>query len=182
MAAAIQDLAPTVSLLVAKVFDTSLTSSVRALVPAIGWADGPRRGPHQPEPRCARGRARDVLRDAVAEAARHGAVIVAAGEHEGVRWLPGTLDDVLRVELDWTQPRGRFACERRDGEVVFRTCGYPRPIPGVSPERNLKGLSFAVANMTGIAAGVMAETGVGGVVALVEALERRAWSTPPIGP
>ena len=28
--------------------------------------------------------------------------------------------------------------------------GYPRPIPGVPPERNLKGISFAVANVTGL--------------------------------
>jgi hypothetical protein len=30
--------------------------------------------------------------------------------------------------------------------------GYPRPVPGVPPERNLKGISFAVANVTGLLA------------------------------
>jgi hypothetical protein len=33
-----------------------------------------------------------------------------------------------------------------------RASGFPRPIPGVPPERNLKGLSFAVANATGLLA------------------------------
>jgi hypothetical protein len=33
---------------------------------------------------------------------------------------------------------------------IVRASGYPRPIPGVPPERNLKGISFAVANATGL--------------------------------
>lgn len=40
--------------------------------------------------------------------------------------------------------------------MVARASGYPRPIPGVPPERNLKGISFAVANVTGVLARAMA--------------------------
>jgi hypothetical protein len=36
----------------------------------------------------------------------------------------------------------------REGTEFFAS-GYPRPIPGVRQERNLSGISFAVANMTG---------------------------------
>jgi hypothetical protein len=36
--------------------------------------------------------------------------------------------------------------------LAMRASGYPRPIPGVPAERNLKGLSFAVANATGLLA------------------------------
>jgi hypothetical protein len=32
---------------------------------------------------------------------------------------------------------------------------FPRPIPGVPPERNLAGVSFAVANVTGFLARVL---------------------------
>jgi hypothetical protein len=35
---------------------------------------------------------------------------------------------------------------------VLKACAYPRPIPGVPPERNLNGISFAVANATGVLA------------------------------
>jgi hypothetical protein len=45
-------------------------------------------------------------------------------------------------------PRDTF--RYRDG--VFYASPLPRPIPGVPPERNLQGASFAVANMTGFAA------------------------------
>jgi hypothetical protein len=50
---------------------------------------------------------------------------------------------------------GRDVCEvsiTEHAEVTVKASAYPRPIPGVSPERNLKGLSFAVANATGIIA------------------------------
>ena len=57
---------------------------------------------------------------------------------------------------------------------MFRTCGYPRAIPGVDPERNLKGLSFAVANITGIAARVMMDTGLRDRQTLVTEMRRRA--------
>ena len=100
---------------------------------------------------------------------------MAAGSDDGIDWLPGSLgaDGVLRVELDWSCPRGEHTADRA-GAAVLRTCGYPRAIPGVDPERNLKGLSFAVANVTGIAARAMVETGLRGHPALVEELQRRA--------
>jgi hypothetical protein len=39
-----------------------------------------------------------------------------------------------------------------NGATAYRASGYPRPMPGVSVEQNLKGISFAVANVTGILA------------------------------
>ena len=79
--------------------------------------------------------------------------MVAAGEHEGVRWLPGTLSGVVSVGLDWSLPREQCVVQvDADGEVRVTASGFPRPIPGVPPERNLKGLSFAVANATGLLA------------------------------
>ena len=69
------------------------------------------------------------------------AVISVAG------MLPGTLENAIAVAPE-DCPRDTF--RYRDG--VFYTSPYPRPIPGVAPERNLQGASFAVANMTGFAA------------------------------
>ena len=168
--------APDVHVCPLKVFDRSLDTSVEALVAAIDWAaahapplvnlslgtsDGSRAG---------------RLAAAVARAHEAGVVIVAAGSDRGVDWLPGTLDldGVIRVELDWACPRGSHTVAGSPAAPVFRTCGYPRPIPGIDPERNLKGLSFAVANVTGIAARAMVETGLYGYVALVTELRRRA--------
>ena len=176
VAAAIQDLARDIHVCPLKVFDRSLDTSVEALVAAIdraaahalrlvnlslGTCDGSRAG---------------RLAAAVGRAHQAGVVIVAAGSDRGVDWLPGTLDldGVIRVELDWACPRGSHTVTGSPAAPVFRTCGYPRPIPGIDPERNLKGLSFAVANVTGVAAQAMIETGLYGYGALVTELRRRA--------
>jgi len=65
------------------------------------------------------------------------------------RWaLPG----VIPVQLDWDCPRERYRTSRIDGVEVYRASGFPREIPGVPRERNLSGISFAVANVTGLLA------------------------------
>ena len=57
------------------------------------------------------------------------------------------------MTLDWSLDR--HACVVEDDgppRMRVRASGLPRPIPGVPPERNLRGVSFAVANVTGILA------------------------------
>ena len=176
VAAAIQDLAPAVHICPLKVFDRTLDTSVEALVAAIDWAAA-HELPLVNLSLGTRDRARAV---ALAECHRaransRGTLVVAAGSDRGVDWLPGTLDldGVIRVELDWTCPRGSHTVTGSPATPLFRTCGYPRPIPGVDPERNLKGLSFAVANVTGIAARTMIETGLREYGAVVSELRRR---------
>ena len=176
VAAAIQDLAPAVHVCPLKVFDRTLDTSVPALVAAIDRAAAHglpivnlSLGTRDPS-------SADALAEAVGRARRTGTLVVAAGSHRGVAWLPGTLaiDGVVRVELDWACPRGSHRVTGPPEAPVFRTCGYPRPIPGVDPERNLKGLSFAVANVTGIAARVMMEIGLSDYGAVVAEIQRRA--------
>jgi len=55
--------------------------------------------------------------------------------------------------LDWDCPRDSYRSSLLpDGRTLYHASGFPRPIPGVAPERNLKGISFAVANVTGLIA------------------------------
>ena len=176
VAAAIQDLAPDVRICPLKVFDRRLDAPVETLVAAIDWA-----ADHAlPLVNLSLGtanRARaGALADAVGRAHAAGTIIVSAGSDAGIDWLPGSLGvaGVIRVELDWSCPRGVHTAGDAGSGANFRTCGYPRPIPGVDPERNLKGLSFAVANVTGIAARAMIETGIRGYAPLVAELRRRA--------
>ena len=176
VAAAIQDLAPAVRVCPIKVFDRTLDTSVGALVAAIDWAAA-----HElPLVNLSLGtndRSRaGALADAVGRAHQAGVVVVAAGSNREVDWLPGVLDldGVVRVELDWACPRGSYGFTGPPEASVFRTCGYPRPIPGADPERNLKGLSFAVANVSGIVARLMMETGLSDFGAVVTELRRRA--------
>ena len=58
------------------------------------------------------------------------------------------------MEADATCQRDAF----RYTGGVFYASPYPRPIPGVPVERNLSGVSFAVANVSGLAAGAQLTT------------------------
>ncbi len=151
--AAIKEKAPGADIVVARVFDQRLDTTVVALVAAVRWAV--REGAHLINLSLGTANAAhaEALSAAVDEAAASGAWVVAAGTQDGIRWLPGSLDGAVPVTLDWALPRDQCIVELApSGAPRVRASGFPRPIPGVPPERNLKGLSFAVANATGLIA------------------------------
>ena len=160
VAAVIREKAPAAELFAVKIFHRTLASPIGPLVGAIDWclANGMRfinlsLGTENPEHE-------PVLRAALDRVGAAGAILVAAHEDGGVRWLPGSLPGALPVALDWDCPRGEYrTAALADGRVLYRASGFARPIPGVPMERNLKGISFAVANVTGLLA---CEKGVGG--------------------
>jgi subtilisin family serine protease len=160
--AAIREKAPGAEVWVARVFDSRLDTSVDALVAAIRWAIDC--GAHLVNLSLGTSNQEhgERLQAVVRLAADAGAWVVAAGEHNGVRWLPGSLDEAVSVTLDWTLPRETcVVLAGPNAERSVRASGYPRPIPGVDPERNLKGLSFAVANATGLMALMLEQEGAG---------------------
>jgi subtilisin family serine protease len=152
VAAVIREKAPNASLVTIKVFWRALSTDAASLVHGIDEA-------------CRRGAGvinlslgtsntlhRSALEAAVQRAHQHGALIVAAGEDSGIAWLPGVLAGVVTVGLDWDCPREEYRTIEARGRSIVAASGYPRDIPGVPRERNLKGLSFAVANATGFVA------------------------------
>ena len=82
-----------------------------------------------------------------------GALVVAAVRNDGHPVWPGALAGVIGVEAVWDGARDALCVEARpDGGLLLRASAFPRPIPGVPTERNLQGVSFAVANATGFLA------------------------------
>jgi hypothetical protein len=77
-----------------------------------------------------------------------GIQLVAARDVDGDLCYPGCLPGVVGVGLDWEIDRDAY--QLRDG--VYYASGYPRPAPGMPRKRNLNGISFAVANITGLIA------------------------------
>jgi subtilisin family serine protease len=152
VAAAIKEKAPDAEIYAVKVFDRSLSTRISTLVAAIDWSAT--NGMHLVN--LSLGTARmeheHVLTEAILRAAARGAVVVAAAEDDGVRWLPGSLPGVISVRLDASCPRHEYRVAGVGDAAVFCASGFPREIPGVPPERNLNGISFAVANMSGFAA------------------------------
>jgi subtilisin family serine protease len=156
VAAAIREKAPDAAIVPVKVFDRELRATAEALVAAIRWAiaDGAQvvnlsLGTANPAHK-------RRLGEALVDAARAGVCLVAADAQDGIEWLPGSLPLAVGVTLDWSLPREQAlvdtVMEGAVRRVRVRASGFPRPIPGVPPERNLKGISFAVANATGLIA------------------------------
>ena len=160
VAAAIRDHAPDVELLAVKVFDRTLATTGQALVEAILWSAsehallinlslGTTNADHEV-----------ALAAAVRDASHRGSIVVAAAPQEAHRWLPGALEGVIGVELNWECDRDTCVVSQLpDGNLRFRASGYPRPIPGVPPSSNFRGPSFAVANATGLLALILESMG-----------------------
>lgn len=157
VAAIIREKAPAAEILIAKVFDRELAATGGALVAACEWALQQRADLVNLSLGTTNPRHVEPLTSTVARLRATGAVVVAAGAQDDVPWLPGTLPGVWSVTIDWTLPRDVCSVATAPGgQVSFLASGFPRPIPGVPPERNLKGLSFAVANVTGLLAALLA--------------------------
>jgi subtilisin family serine protease len=151
--AVIREKAPDAAIFAVKIFHDSLATRIQPLLRAIDWAVensmhlinlslGTSNQEHEP-----------VLLAALERARAKGILLIAAFEDSGVRWLPGALPGAVPVTLDWDCPRDQYRTSTlADGRTLYHASGYPRPLPNVPPERNLKGISFAVANVTGLLA------------------------------
>jgi subtilisin family serine protease len=170
VAAAIRDQAPDAELFAVKIFDRQLSANIGVLVAGIDWAA--RSGMHLANLSLGSPKREHeaVLYAAVNRAAALGMLLVAARDDQGVMYFPGSLPGVVPVQVDWSLHRREFRVVDVDGTPVVRASGLPREIPGVPPSRNLHGLSFAVANATGIIAKAIEGASLGPT--LGEVLER----------
>lgn len=154
VAAAIIEKAPGIDLVAVRVFDRTLATSAEVLARGITWAANHDArlinlslGTSNPA-RAA------ILGAAVEDAVAAGAIVVSALESDGVTWLPGSLPNAVGVTLDPTCDRHAIVVttDVTRGSVRVGASAYPRPIDGVAVDRNLSGISFAVANATGFLA------------------------------
>src|SRR5260370_25889842 len=150
--AAIQEKAPDGEYFAVRVFYSSLRTHVEFLLRAIEWCIerdihvinlslGTTNPDHAPR-----------FETVIARAAERSALLVSALEAGGVPALPGALPGVIGVGLDWDCPREAYRYSRGGDSLAFYASCYPRSLPGMATGRNLHGLSFAVANLTGFVA------------------------------
>lgn len=154
VAGAIREKVPEAELLAVKVFDRALSANIGAIIRAIEWSIaqqaevinlslGTQNQARRMQFEQVLGRSPDVA-------------LVSAFEHQGHLLLPGSLRPVIGVVLDNECARDAYTAGMRNERPVFFASGFPRSIPGVPPEKNLNGTSFAVANMTGFVARMLA--------------------------
>jgi subtilisin family serine protease len=146
--AAIREKTPDADIFVIKVFWNVLATDISCLVRAIELAA--ERGAHAIN--LSLGTAEmahcERLEAALAAARRAGSIVVSATDDGRTPWLPGGLDAAVGVKADWTCDRHGYTVSTVDGRPILVTSPFPREIPGVRRERNLHGVSFAVANAT----------------------------------
>ncbi|PZQ65527.1 MAG: hypothetical protein DI570_01275 [Phenylobacterium zucineum] len=157
--AAIQEKAPAAEVFAVKVFHDALRTSGATLVRAIDWCVARRLDLVNLSLGSTNPAHRELFAAAVARAAEAGVTLIAARQNGDELCFPGALPGVFGVALDWDVPRDRYAMREIDGAAVCHASGYPRPVPGVAAQRNLSGISFAVANVTGLVAARLSETG-----------------------
>jgi subtilisin family serine protease len=152
VAAAIREKAPQAELFIVKVFWHAMATNIDCLIHALRAAAAERATVINLSLGTAEVGHRRRLESAVAEARYAGSIVVSANDDNGRVWLPGSLADVVGVRADWTCDPHGYTVSAVDGRPVLATSPYPRDIPGVPRERNLKGISFAVANASGFVA------------------------------
>jgi subtilisin family serine protease len=102
--AAIREKAPDAELFAVKVFDRELSTSIASLVDAIDWAVSSRMHLVNLSLGTRREEHGAALSESVARATQAGAIVIAAHDDDGVRWLPGSLPGVLPVRVYWSLP------------------------------------------------------------------------------
>jgi subtilisin family serine protease len=150
--AAIQEKAPDAEYFAVKLFGSSLRATTSLLIEAIEWAVENRMDVINLSLGTGKIEARERFQALVDRARSAGSVLVSARVNNLHPMLPGSLPQVIGVDVDWNVPRNRYRIETTDGSCAFFASGYPRSLPGVPRERNLNGISFAVANMSGFVA------------------------------
>ncbi len=144
VAGAIREKVPDAELYAVKVFDRRLAANIDVIVRALEWC----RAHGMDLVNLSLGTQNPAHRDSFLRVLRSGGETEDMLVVSAANVLPGSLPEVIGALPDPDCPRDAF----RYHGGVFHASPYPRPIPGVPVDRNLQGVSFAVANMTGLAA------------------------------
>lgn len=159
VSAAIREKAPEAELVPVKVFDRALRTDAETLARAIEWAAGQGCALVNLSLGTSNAAHGELLDAAVRSAHEAGSLVITALEADGVTYHPGVDGRAIAVIGDAAMDRNSCRVEGAPGGAyVMRASIYPRPIPGVPVERNLHGVSFAVANVTGLLAAALARS------------------------
>jgi hypothetical protein len=152
IAATIRGHAPEALLYSLRIFHRRLEAHAETLLRAIEWAAEEKLDLLNLSLGCTGSEREREFAEACQRAARAGVVIVSAAES-----LPGALAGVVAVAADVSLEENEIRCDGR----LFRASPWARKRGALPRERNFRGTSFAVANLTGLAARISGEMGAG---------------------
>jgi subtilisin family serine protease len=146
VAGAIVSHAPEAEILAVKIFERGLRTNLDTILRGVEWA----LGEGAEVLNLSLGTTNPAHAEALSGFVARGGLWVSAAYNEGIASLPGLLAGVVSVEADASLDRADW---RELGVRRYAASPYPREIPGVPREKNLNGISFAVANVSGLIAG-----------------------------
>jgi subtilisin family serine protease len=150
--AAIQEKAPEANYYILKLFGRSLRTTGTRLLRAIEWTIEQKMDIVNLSLGTTNYDYRPAIESLIGRAVAADVLFVAARYSDRTPVLPGMLEGVISVDVDWNLSRDQYRVSNENGSRIFYASGLPRPLPGVPVNRNLSGISFAVANMTGFVA------------------------------
>jgi subtilisin family serine protease len=148
VAALIHQRALQAELFAVKVFHHALVTDIKTLLSAIDWCLDKDMDLINLSLGTTNRNHRAAFQASVARVQAKGKVIISAAEMESLPALPGSLSNVVGVLPDPAKQAGEVGTQMRNGKTIFTASPYSREIPGVPRERNLHGISFAVACVT----------------------------------
>ena len=150
--AAIQEKAPSAEYLAIKLFDGALAANSTRLIEAIEIALENGVDLINLSLGTFNMATKPAFESLVQGARQSGVLMICARSNNQQPMLPGILEGVVSVDVNWQLDRHSYRQTQADDAIYYLASGFPRPLPGIPPAHNLKGISFAVANMTGIVA------------------------------
>ncbi len=141
--------APEAQLVAVRVFEGKLATTIHTVLAAIDWCANNQIDLINLSLGTINPNHKHLFEAAIRRSRAANSIIVSAADMDGNPGLPGSLPGVIGVLADPELPDDRFDVADYHGKRVFSAPPYPRPIPGVPRERNLRGISFAVAHITG---------------------------------
>lgn len=150
--AAIQEKAPAAEYFALKLFEKSLTAASSLMLQALEWSIDNSMNLVNLSLGTSNYEVRPALESLLRHAGMAGVIVVSARYANRRPVLPGILDGVVSVDVDWQLNRHCYRQAGDQSSPYFLASGFPRPLPGMPVTRNLSGISFAVANMTGLIA------------------------------
>lgn len=146
--ALIHYLAPEAELLIVRIFERQLTTSLPIVLRAINWSLEQNVhllnlsfGTANPAHRIA-------FEAAIRKANEKGVLVISAWEDDGHPVLPGSLPTAVGVVSDRRCDEGNYHVIHDEKGIRYAAAPYPRSIPGIPRERNLTGVSFATASIS----------------------------------
>ncbi len=147
IAGVIRQRIPHADLYVVKIFHSELRAPVCLLIAGLEWALAHRIKIIHLSLGCSSDEGREQITDLCRRAFEQGLVVVAAARSPDDTVVPSSLETVIGVYWDRTcGPEDLIY--HRGSAIEFGTYGFPRPLPGISQERNFFGSSFAAAHVT----------------------------------